>query len=1096
MQNAFANGVISPAPLNYPATKDHHRMETLVKITRPSPEGLFPRKRLFRRLDRARTRPVTFITAPAGSGKTSLVTSYINARKLLCLWYQVDGGDADLATFFYYMGVAAKKAAPRYRKPLPLFTPEYGLGVPTFTRRYFENLCSRLKPPFVLVFDNYQEIPPESAAHEIIRTGLSALSENISSIIISRSEPPAAFEAMDAGNKLHIIGWNDLKLTPEESKGIAKLQNAGKPARRLYEWLHEKADGWAAGLVLLARTARSQGIDSEALKNVAPEKVFNYFANELFDRLDEPLQDFLLKTAIMPKITPGLAEELTGNKTGGKILSNLNQRNIFTEKRTQPEVIYQYHGLFREFLISRAASRFPSGELSGLRLEAAKLLEASGQTEDAAELFIQATAWKELIALISARAQTFISQGRNKVLDKWITALPDELFKPDPWLNFWLGTCRLSSNPVESRVLFERAFQLFASSGEGAGALLAWSGAVQTFLYVFDDFRPLDRWIAWLDERAGKGAPFPSSEIALGVAAGMTAALTWRNPVHPDIQKWADRSLSLSKNSPNVEACTRAYTNNAVYHLWMGAFHECGILIGEMKKMIASHPVSPLRSLVLKHTEAMFYNTSAEYRGQALRSVIEGLEEGGRTGVHVIDPLLYNQGVISSLNEEDFIRAEESLLKLEKTLRSNSRTHAGHYFYLSACYHLCIGKIAQAVLSAKKGLDLVQETGVPVSEVLVRLVLSHALHEAGKENEAAQEFTEAKRAVGQTGSFYFEYLCGLTEAYFEYARGNEAAGLEFMRKAMGLGRQKGFTTLLYFWQPVIMRRLCEKALEAGVEVEYVQNLIRKLNLLPDELSLEIEGWPWPLKVFTLGRFEIIRDEKPLRYPVRAPRVPLTLLKAIIAFGSGGVKENQLVDTLWPEADGDTAHQAFKTTLHRLRQLIGDERAVQVREGRVTLDRQYCWVDAYAFELLLDKAERFLEENRKAIDSSTEGVRLVERAMSLYKGTFLREEANESWTITYQERLRSKFIRTVRRLGNHFESSGQWERAAECYQKGIEADELAEEFYQRLMTSYLSSGRRAEAIAVYNRCRKVLQSVLGISPSRGTEEIFKGIRKKG
>ena len=180
---------------------------------------------------------------------------------------------------------------------------------------------------------------------------------------------------------------------------------------------------------------------------------------------------------------------------------------------------------------------------------------------------------------------------------------------------------------------------------------------------------------------------------------------------------------------------------------------------------------------------------------------------------------------------------------------------------------------------------------MPVSEVLVRLVLSHALHETGNEDEANRELAAAKRAVVQTGSSYFEYLYYLTEAYFEYARKNEAAGLESLRKAMTLGRQKGFTTLLYFWRPAVMGRLCEKALEAGIEVEYVQNLIRKLNLVPDEQSMEIESWPWPLKIFTLGRFEIVRDGKPLQYPVRAPRVPLTLLKAIDCFrqrrGEGG-----------------------------------------------------------------------------------------------------------------------------------------------------------------------------------------------------------------
>lgn len=1068
-------------------------MKGLAKITPPSPTGVFLRKRLFRLLDHDRSRSVIFITGPPGSGKTTLVASYVHTRKLACLWYQMDKGDVDPATFFYYMGLAAKKVAPRYKRPLPLFTPEYGPGVSTFARRYFEDLCSRLKRPYILVLDNYQEIPSESAMHEIIRTGLSVFPKNVSSVIISRSEPPAAFAALQAGNKLHAIGWNDLKLTPEESKGIVKLQDTGRPLTNHYEWLHEKADGWAAGLVLLSRAARSQKIDSQAIESFAPDKVFDYFASELFDRLSNPLQEFLLKTAFVPKITPKLAEDLTGNTAAGRILSDLNKGNYFTEKRAQPEVIYQYHPLFREFLLTHAKGRFSSGELSDLWLDAAKLLEASGQIEDAVDLFMKGKAWKELMGLISANALKLFTQGRNKLLEKWITALPDDLIKSDPWLNYWLGTCRLPSNPSESRAFYERAFELFVSQGAEAGALLAWSGAVQTFLYDFDDLRPLDRWIAWLDRHMEKAPSFPSPDIGLSVAAGMTAALTWRNPLHPDAHTWADRALSFSRVSSNIEARTRAYTNVAVHHIWMGDFDEGSLLISDMKKMIESQPVSPLRSIVMKHNEALLYNTSADYRQQALQMVSEGLEEAQRTGVYVLNSFLYTQGIVNSLNEGNPGRTEGFLSKLEKTLRGRSRGHASHYFYLSACHYLSIGKIPQAVFSAKKGLDLVQETGVLITEALIRLVLSHILHEAGDEEEASREFDAAKRAVMLTGSSYFAYLSSLTEAYFEDARNHGTAGLELLRKALTLGRKKGFTTLHYFWRPAVMSRLCEKALEAGIEVDYVGHLIRKLNLVPGQQSKEFDNWPWPVKIFTLGRFEVVKDEKPIIYPVRAPRAVLTLLKAIITFGSRGVNEDHLVDILWPEADGDTARQALKTNLYRLRRLIREERAIQVREGRVTLDQQYCWVDAYAFESLLERAERLLEGSQTGNELSTEGARLIDRALALYNGTFLGNEAHEAWMLGYQERLRSKFIRAVRKLGDYYEGSGRWARAVECYQRGLEVDELAEEFYQRLMVCYLSGGHRAEAIATYNRCQRVLQSVLGINPSPRTEEILKGVK---
>jgi len=110
------------------------------KITRPALSGAVQRKRIFTRLDSKPGRPITWVSAPGGSGKSTLIASYLDARNLPCIWYQCDEGDSDLATFFYYLGLSAKKAAPRHKTPLPLLTPEYLAGIPTFTRRYFETL--------------------------------------------------------------------------------------------------------------------------------------------------------------------------------------------------------------------------------------------------------------------------------------------------------------------------------------------------------------------------------------------------------------------------------------------------------------------------------------------------------------------------------------------------------------------------------------------------------------------------------------------------------------------------------------------------------------------------------------------------------------------------------------------------------------------------------------------------------------------------------------------------------------------------------------------------------------------------------------------
>ena len=147
------------------------------KVTRPILPDVFSRKRLFDLLDRMRKRPLIWVSGPPGCGKTTLVASYLDARRLPCLWYQIDQGDADPATFFYYLGLAAKKTAPRKRRSLPLLTPEYLQGISTFTLRYFENLYYRFKIPSILVFDNYHEVPESSSFHA--RAGKESLSRRM-----------------------------------------------------------------------------------------------------------------------------------------------------------------------------------------------------------------------------------------------------------------------------------------------------------------------------------------------------------------------------------------------------------------------------------------------------------------------------------------------------------------------------------------------------------------------------------------------------------------------------------------------------------------------------------------------------------------------------------------------------------------------------------------------------------------------------------------------------------------------------------------------------------------------------------------------------
>ncbi|WP_242335738.1 MULTISPECIES: P-loop NTPase family protein [Anaeromyxobacter] len=168
-------------------------MASLAKISRPRLPAVVPRARLFARLDEARA--ATWIAGPPGAGKTTLAASYVTARALRCLWYQLDPGDADPATFFYYLVQASRRATPGSRRPLPLFTPPYHGGLQTFARRFFRQLWASIKVPFVFVLDGLHEVPPGCELPDLLREALPEQSAAVRHLVQLFREASAASNA-------------------------------------------------------------------------------------------------------------------------------------------------------------------------------------------------------------------------------------------------------------------------------------------------------------------------------------------------------------------------------------------------------------------------------------------------------------------------------------------------------------------------------------------------------------------------------------------------------------------------------------------------------------------------------------------------------------------------------------------------------------------------------------------------------------------------------------------------------------------------------------------------------------------------------------
>ena len=312
------------------------------------------------------------------------------------------------------------------------------------------------------------------------------------------------------------------------------------------------------------------------------------------------------------------------------------------------------------------------------------------------------------------------------------------------------------------------------------------------------------------------------------------------------------------------------------------------------------------------------------------------------------------------------------------------------------------------------------------------------------------------------------------EALCELRLGRMNEALALWRRALSISKKGGCVGTYHTiraWAP----QLCELALQHDIETDHVRELILHYEWSPP--SSDIDRWPWPIKLVTMGQFSVLLHEVPVQFGRKAPRKLMLLLRTLIAFGGKQVPEQRLIDALWADQDGGAAYGALAVAIRRLRDLFQSDASIEHIDGKVSLDAGQVWVDAHAFERLSNTAD---------------DVHSRARALALYKSNFLADEASERWLVPYRERLRAKFVRLVKEQGMALEAVQAWSDAEQCYTKGLDADDLVESFYQGLMRCQAGLGRRAEALGTFRRMRQVLSVILGIQPSSESEALYRGL----
>lgn len=1039
----------------------------LAKLSRPRLHAPLPRDRLFRLLDNLRGSAVVWVEGPPGAGKTTTVATYVDAARIPCLWYQLDSGDADPASFFYYIREAASALCSKGAR-LPLLTPEQHADVGAFGRRFFRTLFQRLPPSAVIVLDNYQEVSLDSSVHEVVAQAAEEVPAGANIIVLSRLEPPKVFARARLAASVVVLGWDALRLTIDETRSIAAAR--GEVDDSSLAVLHRDSQGWVAGVVLMVERWRGHRAMTSEHPVDGPEATFDYFASQIFDAAPLETRELLMKTAPFPSVTVDVAEAVSGNPEAARVLDLLHRRRLFVDRRPGRKVLYEYHALFREFLRHQAKTQQSPHQYRQSILQAANLLSALGHEIDAFALYCEATDWKAAISTLTTAAARLIGQGRLKTIEDCVAQLPEQ-WRHEADVAYWMGMALEPTRPIEARPWLQRAYDAYVAQSDHSGQLLSAAGVIDSFYVDYSNFAPARQWTETFTQLLESAQGFSSPEVELRIRLSLLSIVQHmpENRLLPVCARRAEELLALP-----LDVNLKVVAGHRLVHygevtcdseLCCRVFRMISPLLGAAELIPANAAVfmgewGYYLYIVWRVDEALVWFERARAVSQR-----EGLHDEYFRALVYAALCLRRAGRLGAAEA-----ARKELVDMLPQPTRGVRASMGNI--LDALIAYSRGDLGSAIEHGSAAQRIVDDAMNVFNGVIYRAVNGGILIAAGRLDDASQVLQEARASASGTVIDPARAHIALNQAHIAHLRGNAAERDQYLREALAFGGSEGARARMR-WFPRAMQVLFPIALREGIEPALVRTLARKFSLTPP--ALHTEEWPWPIKVYTLGRFEIWLDSTRLTFDRRAPRKTLALLQALIAFGARDVAEERLLEALWPDDEGDAGHRAFTQALHRLRKLLVDAMAIRQASGKLSLDRERCWVDAFSFEALLES------------DAT------IEQALDLYRGPFLTHDDDLRFAFMARERMRARFIEAIGKLAERKERQADFEGAIEVYRRGLAADELAEPFYQGLMRCYARLDRCSDAVGAYRRMRQTLSVVLGTQPSAASERLYRELQ---
>ncbi|WP_234532079.1 LuxR C-terminal-related transcriptional regulator [Streptomyces shenzhenensis] len=414
------------------------------------PPHLLSRPRLLRRLDVA-TEPVVVVSAPAGAGKTVLLTEWsrASAARGPCAWLSLDAHDN--APDRLWAGVLG---ALRHARPeLPAHLDDGEWRVDAWLAEILPNLVTGLGAagPLTLILDGLESVT-DADAMRTLADFLTRLPHGFRIVLSTRHVPGSPLPTLRARGLLAELDQRDLAFSPEEAGAVLTELLGSAPAPEISAALYEATEGWAAGLCLMGRTLARSADEADTKGNMARGRraVTDYLATEVLHRLTTEQRRFLLRTGVLDQLSVGPCQALAGERAGVLLHELARTVQLLVPVAAEPSA-YRHHRALSA-LLSEVLDAEAAHTIASLHRSAAQWYSRHGHTTAAVRHWMLGGDESAAVASVLESWERALSAGRGAQVSQWLDLLPPRTVAADARLCVVAAMAALSAgSPVAAR---------------------------------------------------------------------------------------------------------------------------------------------------------------------------------------------------------------------------------------------------------------------------------------------------------------------------------------------------------------------------------------------------------------------------------------------------------------------------------------------------------------------------------------------------------------------------------------------------------------------------------------------------------------------